>query len=156
MEKLHTIKEIASLTRQELAPFIQENNNQFTDDWCCSCLVCSWVLNQILRMCGIKSELCIGSYSYSIHAFVIVEEHVVDITATQFRRPEVLIEPLHGSRYVIDYKGQAARIRMKEWPDDQRPQTYRKKLGKIIKRLNQLQGAMDHVKPRIGAREANE
>jgi hypothetical protein len=139
MEKLHTIKEIASLTRQELSPFIQ-NNAWFDDDWACSCLVCSWVLNQILKLHGIKSELCIGNYNYSTHAFVIVEEYVVDITATQFSRPEVLVEPLHGSRYEIEYKGQTARLRMKEWPDEQRPQTYRKKLGKIIKRLSTNMG----------------
>ncbi len=152
MKELRGVEEIASLTRQELSSFILSHQQSFDDDWACSCLVCSWVLNQTLRSYGIKSELCIGLYDGSDHAFVTVGDYVVDITATQFRRPEIVVERLNGSDYTIRHQGQAARLEMKEWPFDQQPRTYRKKLGKIIKRLNQ-QGAGDHVKSRIGASE---
>ena len=155
MKELRGVEEIASLTRQELSSFILSHQQSFDDDWACSCLVCSWVLNQVLRSYGIKSELCIGRYDGISHAFAMVKDHVVDITATQFEKSEVVIELLYGSNYTIEHKGQAARLKMKEWPGEQQPRTYRKKLGKIIRRLNQ-QGAGDHVKSRIGASETSE
>lgn len=157
MKKLYGVEEIASLTRQELSDFVIEGakSETFDNNWRGTCLICSWVLNQVLRSYGIKSELCIGRYDGISHAFTMVKDHVVDITATQFEKSEVVIEPLYSSNYIIEHKGQAARLKMKEWPYEQQPRTYRKKLGNIIRRLNQ-QGAGDHVKQRIGESKKGE
>ncbi len=131
---LRKLERLAALTRQELSQFIQDKGC-FDDDWGCSCLVCSWVLEKVLKAHGVDAKLCIGEYDASCHAFVMVDGFVVDITATQFRNPEVVIEPFGGSDYTIDYIGYKAHREISDWPEEQNPRNYRKALNEIFHRI---------------------
>lgn len=131
---LRKLERLAALTRRELSDFVL-SKDCFEPDWACSCLVCSWVLEKVLKAHGIKAELCIGTYDHFCHAFVLVDGFVVDITATQFRNPEVVIEPFEGSDYKSEHKGAKAHKRSEHWPDEQNPRTYRKRLNKIFNRI---------------------
>lgn len=131
---LRKIEKLAALTRQELTQFVKSVED-FDDDWACSCLVCSWVLEKVLKAHGIKAELCIGKYDDCHHAFVMVDEYVVDITATQFWRAGVIIEEFEGSDYKSNFKGIKAHRHISSWPCEQIPTTYKKELLKIFRKI---------------------
>ncbi len=131
---LRKLERLAALTRRELSDFVL-SKDCFELDWSCSCLVCSWVLEKVLKAHGFKAELCIGKYDNMHHAFVLVDGFVVDITATQFRNPEVVIEPFEGSDYKSDYRGIKAHRAINGWPSEQSPRTYKKALNKIFNRI---------------------
>lgn len=134
MEDINKAMEIAAMTRKELSGFIP-THECFYDDWSCSCLVCSWVLDRILKAFGIKSELCIGEFDGCGHAFVMVGNHIVDITATQFLLPEIYIEEFdeNDSFYIIRSKNEKAIKDIINWPTEQKPETYKKQLNKVFK-----------------------
>jgi hypothetical protein len=132
--QLFKLRELAALTRQELSQFVQRNED-FDDDWCGSCLLCSWVLNKVLRAHGFNSELCVGTYDKICHAFVMLDEYVVDITATQFENPEVFIEVFEGSDYKVKAKSEKIYKTIRNWPAEQIPKTYRRELSRIFRRI---------------------
>ncbi len=65
---LRKLEKLAALTRQELSHFIQ-TKGYFDSDWGCSCLVCSWVLEKVLKAHGINAKLCIGNYEFLLSRF---------------------------------------------------------------------------------------
>ncbi len=81
----------------------------------------------------------------------MVNDHIVDITATQFKNPdtklqnpEVLIEVFgDDSNYTIDCIGYKAHLDIKNWPVDQNPRTYKRDLTKIFKRI--IGALMDQI-----------
>lgn len=132
---IRKIQRLAALTRHELHKFISVHYDVFDYDWACSCLVCAWALEKILKAHGFKAELCIGEYDSCTHAFVVVDGYVVDITATQFQRPEVVVELFEGSDYVSEFKGIKAHKHISTWPRDQVPNTYKQELSNVIKQI---------------------
>lgn len=129
-------RHIAKVTRHELTEFVQ-SNNYFDTDWGCSCLVCSWLLEKVFKAHGIDCELCIGEWDGNGHAFVMIGDTVVDITATQFKLPALHIERLDDSYYKVNFSGRNARLDMKNWPSEQSPRRYKRQLATIFRRIMQ-------------------
>ena len=128
------IEYIAKVVRKELIDFVQ-SKIYFRPNWSGSCLICSWVLDRVYREFGIDSNLCIGRYDNSDHAFVIVDNNVIDITATQFLRDEVVIEPYQNSDYSILFSGKSVKLDIRNWPTEQTPRAYKPILKKIFIRI---------------------
>lgn len=130
------IRHLANVTRQELSSFIQ-NSHCFDTDWGCSCLVCSWLLEKVLKAHGLDCKLCVGDWNDMDHAFVMVGDSVIDITATQFKLPEIHLEQLKGSSYTVNVSGRQAHLDIKNWPEEQSPRSYKRKLANIFRQVMQ-------------------
>lgn len=134
--KLPLIIKLAKITRQELEPFIMNHRASFDKDWGCSCLVCSWVLHRVLKKFGIQAKLCDGKYDSYYHAFILVDNIVVDISATQFGKDSVVVEDFNNSKYSIDKQFNLPLYKhFQYWPDEQQPHTYSGKLNRIIQNI---------------------
>lgn len=137
----YSVYAIARAARDVMEDFVLEN---FEPDWGCSCATCSWQLTRLLKHFGYNAVFAVGEFQdtedpwpyVSGHAFVIVESEIVDITATQFNLEEIEIRRFDDPHYIIDYLGKSAveSLKQNDWPEEQRPNTYKSQLNKLFKK----------------------
>lgn len=132
------IKQLALKTRIAFYPFIRKHRDAFELDFCCACAVCSYTLTKVLKAEGFNAKFVIGEYVGLPHAFVVVDNHIVDITATQFGLDRVNVEDYPSNNYVVKYKLYSdLKKELSYWTKDQVPFTYKKEIDKIIKHVIQ-------------------
>lgn len=95
--KKNAIRAIAREARKLTKALVTKHQDVYSDvdleSLDCGCAIGSTILLKLLHKNNIKAKLCINDW----HAFVMVGDHVIDITATQFntfRNNPVLILPL--------------------------------------------------------------
>lgn len=130
-----SIKKIAEVTRKELEDFTRP---RFPSDWCGACAICSWQLTRVLKKFGYNAEFVVGEfieYNYPAdHAFVIVDNKIIDITATQFGLQKIVIRNIKNRKYKPLKKGNAALYNLRHWCNSQKPSTHRKTLDKAYRK----------------------
>jgi len=130
------LRKIAHVVRKQLKPLIINHPYAFDANYGGACAISSYILTKVYSKFGITANLAIGQYRNDSHAFVIVGEKIIDITATQFssRLPKTLVCSITDKCYNIEFKGKDALYDLKhEWPNDQRPSTYQYLINKIIR-----------------------
>jgi hypothetical protein len=128
-------KHIAQVCRNELTPFINKNNNIFWDDWRGACAICSKVLFDVLKFFNYKPNYISGEYEGCEHFFVLLNNYIIDITATQFDQDPVYITPESNKCYTINYVDKAALSYLKNWDKAEQPATYSRQIKKIKNRI---------------------
>lgn len=95
------------------------------------CAIASAKLSHLLNKKAIKNEIAMATDNTWCHVFVLVEDHIIDVTATQFanfkdQRVVVLHEKeaagcwFHEVRYRFnDYKALRRKQRADRWPSNQ-------------------------------------
>lgn len=94
-----------------------------TDDMCGLCGVAAVKLWEELRKDGIKAQIACHDY----HAFVLYRGYIVDVTATQFKLPKILIckkqyLKKEDYKYTHTFRSPKKFIehqRLTGWPEDQ-------------------------------------
>ena len=108
------------------------------------CAVASFVLWRFLNKFKYKTKLVKGKFTTipdCPHCWVIVGDTlIVDITASQFSSKEkkfhdVEIVPKDCPTYVSEIVEHDVLQDFANWPDDQKPSTYRKDINELIKKL---------------------
>lgn len=65
---------------------LAEEQNYNAEDLLGWCAIASAELHKRLKSFGVKSTICMSNVSGAgYHCFVMVEDHIVDVTATQFK-----------------------------------------------------------------------
>ena len=129
MDNLNQIKTIARSVRK-WAEKTYGNSNYFTKSLSGLCAICSYRLFLKLKEKGISSEF-VNNY-WSQHCFVLVDNYIVDVTATQFcyekKMPKVLVKRLDkvNDREIWSIGDRARdpnhiRKILKQWPKEQQP-----------------------------------
>jgi len=130
------IQKIAKVVREALfEPIIVKYN--FSYDYQHTCAISSFLLNDILNDFDIESEFVIGEYNCAPHAFNMINNHVVDITATQFgkAKPKVVFQHLLKTKYNVMLIGNEAKKQLNYWVEWQTPLFYKKELRTIRKKV---------------------
>ena len=95
------------------------------------CAIASCHLFRQLANAGIKSEIHLYEGKDYSHAFIVVDDHVVDVTATQFRQfrktPVVIIHQKEAEQYefynsdmIFQFPAKLRDHQLKEgWPNNQ-------------------------------------
>ena len=93
------------------------------------CAVASAVLFREFCRKGIgkKPRIVEGEYWKEDHCWVEVDDYVVDITASQFHGPRIVVEPIEAMRDG-GYRGND-KNRLRDWPKEQRPN------AKIVRKI---------------------
>jgi hypothetical protein len=93
------------------------------------CAVASATLFRELCRRGIGKNLRVveGEYWQKEHCWVEVSGYIVDITASQYRGPRIVIEPIEAVRDG-EYRGND-KNRLRDWPKEQRPN------AKIVRKI---------------------
>lgn len=132
----------------------------FGNDLSCACAVSSWTLWRLLKKQGVNANFVSGRYigyiylSYEKeidegrdvdishlgdgHCWVEANNEIIDITATQFDKCDSVCIVKSDERkrnYYIPQKSnlQAIREINKTWPLEQKPQTYKKYLRRLLR-----------------------
>lgn len=86
---IERVREIAKHVRQWCEDYIsnKENNDYFASDLCGMCCIASGRLSLALQLQGFPAKIA----SNNCHAFVVLYDHIVDVTATQFHQEEIFI-----------------------------------------------------------------
>jgi hypothetical protein len=140
----HSIENISKITREELQLFIN-NKGCFSLSWAGACAISSLLLAKVLRSCNYKAKFVVGFFlknkkDYN-HAFVIIDDKIVDITAGQFNLSTINIQCIKNSQYFIEKTGYNALHEINSWPGFQNPFFYKKELFYIYKNvINKLNG----------------
>lgn len=90
METFEKIRKIAGEAREWAERKQRKYQFFFRADLCGMCAKASGYLFELLRKEGIKAKLAINDQ----HCFILVDDFIVDITATQFGRDKIYIIPL--------------------------------------------------------------
>lgn len=89
------ITTITEGVREWAEEYADANPDHCYDDLCGLCAIASTKLCYELRENGYDAIIGVSSLGwFTYHAFVIVDDHIVDITATQFDLPSVVIKPI--------------------------------------------------------------
>lgn len=92
------IYQLAKSTREKLVKYIPQKY-LIDKDLGGSCGFSSLVLNRVLNLAGYKSHLVIGDYKLSGHAWVQYQNLIIDITASQFDLPDIVIDKINNLQY---------------------------------------------------------
>lgn len=79
------IKEIAQQSRQWAEEYAKIDNNVFSSKLDCMCAISSSYLSFLLTKAGINNQIAIYEGIGFAHCFVITDNYLIDITATQFK-----------------------------------------------------------------------
>jgi hypothetical protein len=117
----------------------KSKDREFSRDCCGTCGIASAHLFTLLEKAGMKAEIAEGTW----HAFVVCEDLLIDVTATQFRDtehkyPPVVIKKLSDvkqTQYWWVIKREHENIRsfaysQRNWPRKQRVSQWKRLLGK--------------------------
>ena len=88
MKRLHKIRCIAKDVREWAENYAFEND--FPDDLCGVCAIASGELWRRLADARIKSQIY-RDYEHS-HCFIVCDNHIVDVTASQFGQENIVIK----------------------------------------------------------------
>jgi hypothetical protein len=117
---------------------LQNNVDLFKKDLCGYCGVGSFFLKRLGKFINLDFDFVCGTYSstnhYSGHCWVEFDNHVIDITGTQFYKD--IINPVHIVKKNKKYNSKrtnesALHYMSKYWPIEQQYQTYEKDLNTI-------------------------
>lgn len=143
MTEKEKIYEIALVSRNELEKFAIKNNkigNPVTLE--CYCAIGAYTLNKILKSCKFKTQFITGTYYDDIadnvcyHCWVEINEHIVDITATQFSgiTNRVHMISKENKLYKKELQGHwATRFINSDWIEAQRIKTNETDIKEMVK-----------------------
>lgn len=124
--QLNIIKDIARQARE----WADENaKGHFSSDLCEFCGIASVNLFLLLKKYGFSPKIAVSH----CHAFVICDDYIVDVTASQFGEPDICVLKLHKvceDYWDVEETFQNVDDFMKEqvaWPKLQRAIHYKKK-----------------------------
>ena len=130
MEKLDkNIIDVASLVRYSILDVIEQDpkmNLPSTEyDLMGWCGVASFILAEELEKIGVACSVWEGTYKDTSHAWNIVDNHILDITATQFGLENIHVVKAYekGCGYKPE-KCIKKRDDFKGWPDEQKPNEF--------------------------------
>lgn len=124
---------IADNIRNDILAFRKACADEFGYSLECFCAICSYALWKYLRKKKIASKFVLGDYRGYDHCFLIIEDYVVDITATQFGLSELEIVEFEGSDYDYYKSNQDAVNHVNlDWPKDQSPKYNLEVIWRII------------------------
>jgi len=124
---------VATIAR-EVRDWVEQEDNKReypTKDLNGWCAIASAQLSRRLSREGVDHMLCIAEAGHGCHVFVIVEDHIVDVTATQFmefeRHPVVILHEreaalhwYHRVSQVFTKPGDLRKYQRKQgWPAEQ-------------------------------------
>lgn len=90
-----TIQIITEGVRDWAEDYSKEYPESCCDDLCGLCAIAAAKLCYELRSNGYDAVIAFSSVGYmTYHAFVILDDHIIDITATQFQQQSVVIKPI--------------------------------------------------------------
>lgn len=106
MMKVKNLYQLVKSTREKLVKYIPQKY-LIDKDLGGSCGFSSVVLNRVLNLAGYNSHLVIGDYKLSGHAWVEINQlrgkradpYIVDITASQFGLPDIVIDKVQNLHY---------------------------------------------------------
>ena len=97
------------------------------------CGIASYSLYRVYREHKYNAKLACGSFKNWPHAFLICDEFIVDITATQFGiSDEVYISKSDSVNYKVKYINEQAIESLKRWPSSKQPFQYRTEIDKLL------------------------
>lgn len=85
-----TILNAATLVRHWAV--VKAQQAKMDSDLCGMCAIASAELFRSLANLGYKPEIHVWENNWNAHCFVVVEDHVCDVTATQFGLHDVILE----------------------------------------------------------------
>lgn len=98
LERRKKILEIAKETRKWAMQ--NRHKNGFPKDLCGMCAIAAMRLFDDLAENGIQAKLAINNRTGAGHCFVLVDDDVIDITATQFGMEPVFVRPLEHAQSI--------------------------------------------------------
>jgi hypothetical protein len=107
----------------------------------CGCAVSSYTLYRALLAYKVNASFVQGVFGPDEdHCWVLIEDRIlVDITARQFssQLPVVLVTTVDDQRYRAHRVGfEALRHILKNWPDDQTPNSHRHRISQVLQTLS--------------------
>jgi hypothetical protein len=102
------------------------------------CGIASYSLYRVYREHKYNAKLACGSFKDWPHAFLICDDFIIDITATQFGiSDEVYITNSNSTDYKVQYINDRAIESLKRWPNSKQPFQYIKEIERLLsKHLN--------------------
>jgi len=131
------ILEVASKVRYEIEKFAIKNRNIGNPvTLCCYCAIASYCLNQTLKKFKFDSSFILGSFydnnnkTENDHCWVLINNSIIDITATQFKIKKRIYVVNEESKIYIEKlrNGIATKYINKNWVNNQ---TIKKNLPEI-------------------------
>jgi len=117
------ILELANEVREWGEKFQAINSRHYHSSLAGLCLICSYKLRNRLVEYNYKPKLCLTSG----HAFLKIDDKILDITATQFDRDRIVFAPVtefqnwyYQSEYELDDLTELENL-VEEWTDSQNP-----------------------------------
>ena len=133
MSIVNDIREVAEEVREKCLDFALSDDSVGYDfhgyeDLHAMCAVASATLFRELcrRGIGKKPRIVEGEYWKKEHCWVEVDDCVVDITASQFNGPRIVVEPIEAVK--DGYQGKE-KTQLRSWPKQQRPN------AKIVRKI---------------------
>lgn len=125
-KNIATVRKIAIRVRK-WAELVNELLGKWDSNLAEMCGICSLKLFEELRKEGLKPVFVVNQE----HAYVLCNNHIVDVTATQFRKPYRRVEIRKADEknfdirhWVIEEKlrsSRSIRFHLNSWPDGQHP-----------------------------------
>ena len=133
------IRRVGLVVRRFLRRLRRCYPENFTERLEGACAIGSATLARVLRRCGMPARLVIGAFYkgdefVSFHAWVEVDDRIVDVTATQFGRlPAVLVTDTSDDRYHPSAKGRAAVHGANTWSGNQAPKRHQRDIAETVR-----------------------
>jgi hypothetical protein len=103
----HIDRDIILATAADVRLWAEERavGTYMEEDLCGMCAIASAELFRRLAKLGYKAELCawVDEFECSSHCFIVVDDHVLDVTATQFRETENITVFYEHIREAVKY-----------------------------------------------------
>lgn len=140
-----SIKKLGRFIRSEVEIWIKDNPTISADNLEGACAIASFTMYKCLIKLGHKPKLIIAASDDGDHCYLELNQHVIDLTATQFNMalPKVLITNIKYYTEVIPelqsysvYKKNSAAVKYANSWDGQSPVIYSKNIRKIVRELN--------------------
>lgn len=93
-------KVVVRVARQTRRWAMRNRHGKFFDDLNGMCAIASMRLFDNLSRNGVPCEIGLNNRDGDGHCFVIVDDHAVDVTATQFGCPPIFIEPIKAAKKI--------------------------------------------------------
>lgn len=107
---MNTLQRIRSIA-QDVREWAETLDGERMSQLCGYCAIASAELHKRLKAAGIDTEICISVSTLCSHVFLIAEDHVIDVTATQFNefswQPVVVLHEREAQAhwfYEVDYR----------------------------------------------------
>jgi len=141
-----SIKKLGKYIRSEVEVWTKDNSDVDSYNLAGACAIASYVMYRALIKFGYKPQFIMADSGCGCHCWVELDNHVIDLTATQFNMalPKVLITKKIDyfksipelKSYYDSKKNNSAVSSTKNW-DQQSPIIYNKEIRKTIRNLNE-------------------